>query len=204
VNRKGSTLQSFDPTQYGAVFASLLDPERPDDLGPGRPNSAARGALENLTLESAFGGQKLVDRSAAKCCLSGVWLLHNFLDESHSISQEIETSDGSYWHGIMHRREPDYGNAKYWFRRVGNHPVFASLAVEAGAIAEKETSLDSHAAWLAKGGPWDPYQFVDLCEKVARGRSTAGDLCLRIARVEWRLLFDHCYREALGAPNPRV
>ena len=45
----------------------------------------------------------------AACCLCGLWLLHDFLDESHSLSQEITTDTGSYWHGIMHRREPDYG-----------------------------------------------------------------------------------------------
>ena len=58
----------------------------------------------------------------------GLWLLAGDLDQSHSISQAIETAEGSFWHGIMHRREADFGNAKYWFRRVGSHVVFERLA----------------------------------------------------------------------------
>ena len=59
----------------------------------------------------------------AAACLAGLWLHHNFLDESHTLSQDIDTTTGSYWHAIMHRREGDYGNAKYWLHRVGASDV---------------------------------------------------------------------------------
>jgi len=188
----------FDPQSYGPVFSQLIDTSRPDDLGPGKPNAGARDRLKALRIDLAFAERKVVDYDAAQCCLAGVWLLHNYFDESHSISQEIETTDGSYWHGILHRREPDYGNAKYWFRRVGDHPVFTDMAAGARRIATTEATADSHASFLATDGLWDPYRFIDLVEKVARGKSQAGELCLQAQRLEWQLLFDHCYRKAVG------
>jgi hypothetical protein len=193
---------TFDPSHYGIAFGALLDPRRPDDLGPGRPNTQARPALDALSLETVFESHELADVDAARCCLSGIWLLHNYLDESHSISQDIASAEGSYWHAIMHRREPDYGNAKYWFRRVGTHPIDVDLAAEARRLAAVEQSLDPQAQFLAEETPWDAFRFVDLCESVARGKSSARDLCLAVARIEWQLLFDYCYRQALGDPHP--
>ena len=61
---------------------------------------------------------------------SSLFLLAGDLERSHRISQDIEDADGSFLHGIMHRREGDYSNAKYWFRRVGDHPVIDRLAEE--------------------------------------------------------------------------
>ena len=64
---------------------------------------------------------------------AGLWLLAGELDKSHAISQASDSPAGSFWHGIMHRREGDFGNAKYWFRRVGKHSVLTSLAAHIDA-----------------------------------------------------------------------
>src|SRR4051794_8266140 len=58
---------------------------------------------------------------AASALLSGLWLWHDFLDESHGISQSIHSATGSFWHAIMHRREGDFGNSKYWYAKCLNH-----------------------------------------------------------------------------------
>jgi hypothetical protein len=189
----------MNPDHYPAVAALIGD--RLPVLGPGTPNQAVRPQLAALTLESAFGGRALADESAARCCLAGLWLHHDFLDESHTISQDIDTVEGSYWHAIMHRREPDYGNAKYWFRRVPRHAIFETLAAQARELAAKH-QLDAAAEFLSTQASWDAFRFVDLCEAVARGKSRCEQLAREVARAEWRLLFDYCYANALAGTKP--
>lgn len=176
---------------------ALFIVDRLPPLGPGSPNESARPQLAKLTPESLFAGQRIADHNSAQCCISALWLWHDFLDESHTISQEIDTVDGSYWHGIMHRREPDYANAKYWFRRVPQHPIFEPLA-DASRKLTVGKKLDPAAEFLATQQSWDAFRFVDLCEAIARSKSQSEPLAREIARLEWRLLFDHCYRQAVG------
>ena len=102
----------FDPTSYGPVIAGLLREKRLMPLGPGEPNRPARPELEALSLEKAFSPGRVRDRDMASACLAGLWLYHDYLDESHAVSQSIHTPAGSYWHGQMHRREPDFANPK--------------------------------------------------------------------------------------------
>src|SRR5262245_29639467 len=119
---------------YPPAVAELLKQPRLCPLGPGRPNASARPALDALAGPDAFAPHRVADRSFADACRAGLWLLHDFLDESHRISQELDTVEGSYWHAILHRREPDAANAAYWFRRVGQHPIFEALAKDAQAL----------------------------------------------------------------------
>jgi hypothetical protein len=170
----------FDPNAYGQEFAALISTDLTMPLDAGRPNLSVRQELSALTVESSFEGYKITDPAMARCCVSGLWLLHDFLDESHTISQNIATPSGSFWHGIMHRREGDFSNAKYWFERVGDHPVFASLT-------------------MADGSAWDAYQFVDDCQRALRTRDEAQIAVLReLQHREWQTLFDHCFRKASG------
>lgn len=173
---------------YAAKFSELLRTPRLQPLGPGTPNEAVRDQLQRLRIDTAFAPAVVKDRAMAACCLSALWLYHDFLDESHKLSQDIDTTTGSYWHGIMHRREPDYGNSKYWFRRVGEHPVFGPLHRKVAQIAG--------AADLARSSAWDPFAFVDRCEAAARGENDT--VCRQVQDLEWRLLFDYCYRHAVG------
>ena len=187
-------MTAFDPACYGPVICSILGEPRLMPLGPGNPNVKVSPQLKTLTAEQAFGAQAIQDQEMAKCCLAGLWLHHDFLDESHTLSQEIHTTSGSYWHGIMHRREPDYSNAKYWFRRVGDHPTFVSLAADAKEIAAGD-SADS-AEILTRQSTWDPFAFIDLCEEAVD--SSFELLCRRVQQREWELLFDYCYQKAIG------
>lgn len=184
-----------DPLRYGPVIAELVREERLAPLGPGTPNRSVQGTLEALSIEKAFAHTAVRDRSMASACLAGLWLYHDFLDESHTISQEIDTTTGSYWHGVMHRREPDYGNAKYWFRRVGTHPVFQSLFEAVRPLAASVN--DRSTGFMKTLSAWDPFAFIDLCEACATGRSPAEHVSRQIQLREWELLFDYSYRQAV-------
>jgi hypothetical protein len=187
---------TFDPEAYGPIFASLIDTERLPELGPGVPVEATRDRLRSLDVIQAHAPHRLRDRQMARACEAGLWLLYDFLDESHTLSQEITNTTGSYWHGIMHRREPDFANAAYWFRQVGGHPIFEALCQTSATLAESGP-LESAAKFLTTQTRWNPFAFIHLCEAVTRGKSGLELLCRRIQRVEWQLLFDFSYRSAI-------
>jgi hypothetical protein len=186
-----------DVAAYPPAIHALLAADRRPALGPGRPDAAARPALKALTVETLFGPAEVRRPELARCCLAALWLHHDYLDESHAISQDIPGADGSYWHGILHRREPDYANAGYWFRRVGKHSVFEPLHRRAAELTG-EADTPPGSEFLARQAAWDPFAFIDLCEAVAGGKAECELLCRQIQRAEWELLFAYCYERAIA------
>ena len=153
-------------------------------------------ALANLRPEQLLEGP-VRSHDDAKCLLSGLWLWHDQLDASHEISQSVHTPSGSFWHAIMHRREGDFSNAKYWYARCRHHPVLRDIADRAAAVldgAPKSPSLQR-----LFDGQWDPDGFVDIVEAVHR---TPDDplypAAVKLQRIEWQALFGHCARAAAG------
>src|ERR1043165_5835791 len=109
-----------------ATIQKLLTARSIPALGPGpRPGSLSIGEIERLLDPSPSQVQPPLQRELIRAL---VYLWNDHLDQAHSIAQAIENNDGSYLHAIVHRREPDYSNARYWFHRVGSHPVFTTLA----------------------------------------------------------------------------
>jgi len=152
-------------------------------------------------------GCQVKSRDDAIALSAGVWQMNGCLDRSHELAQTIEGKGrhraGDYWHAIMHRREPDYCNAKYWFRRVGQHGIHLFLARDADDILASCRSCEAvrwRSALIKKGRQeWDALAFVDLCEQVEEGHDAELSQAARqIQLIEMALLLSSTYHDAVA------
>ena len=179
----------FDPTAYGGDVASLLaldqNGTRLVPLAGGTCSSLeARHRLAATSVRALFP-----ESWSPAGALSGLCLYFSCFDECHALCQDLETPEGSFWHGILHRQEPDAVNAGYWFGRVGAHPVFPQVHAAAAEI------LSRYAVSLKLKDQWDPIAFIDFCEEARRNPGSDSEkAALEIQRAEWQILFDYCAR----------
>lgn len=166
---------------------ALLVTETLPALGPEvRPTALGEAALL-AKLETLFRNTRIA-ASKQELIRALLLLWHDHLAASHQISQSIENADGSFIHAIMHRREPDYWNAKYWWRRVGSHPAFPEIARRVGDFLKAQGATALTPKLLPKGS-WDACHFVDLCEQEARAPYHSRLLC-EIQRIETEALLE--------------
>jgi len=175
----------------GLVPRAIIDPDFERELDELRKGLAA---------ESGGG----TDRQAL---LSGLYLCNGSLDKSHVLAQGVPDATGSYWHGIMHRMEPDYDNSRYWFRRTGRHPVFERLAKRTaeylagpGVMPPADTAAGKALAQLASRDSWDPFLWIDIVAAQAGGKLGEEGLSavLDIQWIELTELLDFSYRACFG------
>lgn len=164
-------------------------------------SSELTSALESASLDELFQGESLKNTTFGNAIKSGLLLWNDALNASHNISQGLENQTGSYWHGIMHRREPDYSNSKYWFGRVGRHPIFPQLRERAIAIL-KETAnpsdvLGGIAEAIAASEDWDAYQFIDWCQAAENGTDDVTRFLQQVQAEEIKLLLAYSYQNAV-------
>jgi hypothetical protein len=131
-------------------------------------------------------------RPARLALAAGLLQIHDFWIASHEAAQQAddlgERGFSAYWHGIAHRREPDAGNAAYWFRRVGRHAVFGRLAEDARPLLEAHGDAALTRS-LLPADAWNPMAFIDLCTS-ARAGSDRAFLALKLQRLEMLALLE--------------
>jgi hypothetical protein len=160
----------FDPAKHGEEVAAIL---------------ALDGAGERLMplvqapCSSTEARQRIARSQLPPLTRAALFVYFNCWQEAHETAQDIESPEGSYWHAIVHRQEPDAGNSGYWFRQVGSHAIFPALRERAAAIG------------LPVGPRWDPLAFIHYCER-ARTGSEEERKAMEVQRAEWQLLFDWC------------
>ena len=172
------------------AYAALRDPGPALVRGtPRRPGLG--GALSEGALAALLPGAERPERLALA---AGLLQVHDFWEASHEAAQEAddlgEKGTAAFWHGIAHRREPDPGNASYWFRRVGRHPLFARLGEEARALIRAAAHpVPAEAERLIRGGSWDPFAMIDLC-RAARPGSPVEAMVRRLQQRELLALLE--------------
>jgi len=152
----------------------VVDDDAADAAHPDHPDHPRHIEM----VEAALASDALQGRSDLA---AGLWLYIDELDRSHSFSQKLATPTGSFWHAIMHRREGDFSNSKYWYRRVGQHPVYSHIDPAGGGAGAGTDVAD-----------YDPFNFVDRTERAyRRGEADEYDL-VSLQRREWTALFEWC------------
>ena len=147
----------------------------------------ARQRIHSVKIEDLFPSSR-----APRGALTGLFVYFSCWNDAHETAQDDSSTEGSFWHAIIHRQEPDSGNSSYWFHRVGAHSVFPELLDAARDIAAAHP--DAH---LKLSNAWDPFAFIELCERArAHPGSELERAALEIQRAEWQLLFDYCARRS--------
>ncbi len=135
------------------------------EICPGTENRGPLVAkIRDLTAGELLNNQPSGGAAAVERVRGGLFYAVDALSPAHQIFQDDESDLGSYWHGMMHRREGDFGNACYWFRRAGR--------IEP----------------LGKMPGFDPVKFTERC---SQQREPTPDL-LALQSQEWTVLISHC------------
>ena len=139
------------------------------------------------------------DPEDAKAMLAGFWLWFDALAESHAISQDLVSASGSFWHAILHRREGDFSNAKYWYQRCRTHRANRILGAVSGNIAGdfRSDPLINHIT----AEEWDGAAFTDLVAELhGKPNDPRRPVAIKLQQAEWQALFNHCALGAAGSP----
>jgi hypothetical protein len=174
------------------------------------PDQVWDQALDKRILDFSavsFPSENAEQQSYKRAVQSGLHIWNESLELSHSISQEIMTPTGSYWHGLMHRMEGDFSNAKYWFTDARHHPISTQLVTCLRSYLSEQhvTDLDhdtlrNKLEVLVSSPEWNPSVFVDAVElQLMHVQDPRAEEWLRrIQHFEVKLLLNYCYEQSYG------
>ncbi|HON06641.1 MAG TPA: hypothetical protein PLW02_00920 [Verrucomicrobiota bacterium] len=156
---------------FKGVNDGLLKLIRPDVSAPGLDSKARADRLDSETIDTElhklWKARVLPEWSERQTkCLLLLW--HDYIELSHHIADTERTTDFIYIHAIIHRRERDIYNSRFWFRHLDMcHIVISNIAKEVGAyLTEKgETQLLDR---FVKDDGWVPLEFLEEVNKASK------------------------------------
>jgi len=200
--------------------ANITDP-RPDFLSPvataildSHPDAYRKLRVAGRTPDDAVAALKYVtpdqlltvpiqNRDEAMAMLAGLWLWLDGLKEAHEMAQDLVGPTGAFWHAIVHRREGDFSNAKYWYARCADHRALRLVSAMARDIVGRDTQDKSILRIVA--GEYNPDAMVDLVEAIAdKPQDPRYEAAVRLQKLEWEALFSHCAYEATGSQGGMI
>lgn len=177
------------------TFWTLVTTAEPPELGPGpRPGVLAAHDLVKRLREWGQAHDE-VSPEVFRLLKAIALLYHDHHDQSHDLVQDGSDENTALIHAILHRREPDYWNAKYWFRRVPDHPIYRDLAGRLEQLATDDQTRRT-VSELTMTGSVDPFRLVDEIESVshARTRGPGATFLRQVQQAEFESLVSYLLR----------
>ena len=167
----------------------LLNPDLLRKLTPTEPLAwDLPGKIRDAADATLAGDATITDARAFTLVRAALLYAVDDLDAAHRIFQDEPGDLGSYWHGMTHRREGDFDNARHWFRRAGRLPCFSKM----------HEAAREHSPTMAKQPTWDAYLLTGQCEQVKFGAAEILPECAALQRVEFEVLLDYCWRQSMA------
>ncbi|HWE04792.1 MAG TPA: hypothetical protein VG326_20470 [Tepidisphaeraceae bacterium] len=193
------------PQFLSPLAVKILD-SRPDAyqslVVAGTTSESARALLAGVKPQQLLT-LPVVNPQDAGAMLGGLWLWHDSLDACHKIVQDLIGPTGAFWHAIMHRREGDFSNAKYWYARCADHRVFRLISAMGIDLIGRDTTDESLLRIV--GAEYNPDALVDLIEAIhEKAADPRRQAVIRIQQLEWEALFNHCAYEATASPGGMI
>jgi hypothetical protein len=174
--------------QYPPLVDRVLrDKELLKKLLPTEPSDASLLVAIREATASDLAGSEPPDVPLFRLVRAALFYACDAIADGHRIVQDVSGDQAAYWHGMFHRREGDFDNARHWFRRTGALPFFGELHRQAANVSSV----------VAAQSNWDPYLFTGLCEQDRFGDTDARDQLLALQRIEFRTAFDYLWRSLL-------
>lgn len=183
-------MQTLFPDTRNAAFWSAVGTAETPSLGPG-PRQNRLGIPDLRQRLKPFLGAHSGECDTRSLLEAATLLYHDHHDDAHDLVQDLACQEGVLIHAILHRREPDYWNAKYWFRRISDHPIYRCLTNRLQALPASAAAQ----TWLPKlslADTFDPIAMVDACEEVSgQGENARDTIFLReVQQLEFECLVE--------------
>lgn len=172
--------------------------------------------LDRQDIATLFQGQSIVSEAHAHLIRAALYVQNDDLKAAHAICQPMGRAlpEANYWHGLIHRRESDFDNARSWFQRAESPGMAAALYKAVYDLLQRAIQMPDYGdarvhalaffRHLQELGAWDALYCLDLCRQCANEGSEAMRLLLEdIQRVEVETVFDWTFCKAVGEKAAR-
>ncbi len=169
--------------------------------------------LDRTDIGTLFQNTPLISEPYGQLVRGALYLKNDDLAVSHAIFQQVGRDERSattcYWHGIVHRREPDFNNARGWFQKAEGlvagpvlNQAICTLLQQAIQMPDYGKARDVALVFLRhlkNRETWDGLYFLNLCQRCNNENDEALQRLLEdIQEKEFEVLFDWTFRQAIG------
>ena len=172
--------------QLGARETLPLAPRAPWNKELSQQLQSDDETLFGADIVRAFASSDAAASTRRALCRAALFLWNDDLDAAHNIVQpHDDNATANLLHAVVHRREKDFSNALYWWRKTGAHPLLYNI----GLAVKDVNGAREYSQLFGRDDVFDAAAFTQLCEKPSPQND---EVLRRIQAVELESIYEFC------------